>query len=451
MKFKKILTLILTAALATSILAGCKKEEKKEAEKPAWQNEKITLKYASWEDKEIVDAMLKAFTEKYPNITVEKDESINGNWTDALANAASAGKLPDAFIVENVPTAVQNEWLLDLREYWNKDKDAKSVYPNVAQTSVYNNKRFAVPTSQSIMGVFVNKTLLQKSNIPIPSYNWTFEQMIDIAKKVSNPSKNTYGLCGAWGNLSFDEHLPMINSDKVGYNTFDGAKMNFNAKDWIDGYNLKLELRRTGVEEKMTAAQKKEVFGDENAWPTMKGNVALSIDGSWNLGWLPKALQEANAGEMDFYPYPAGKAGQRMPVILDYAGVSATTKHPEAAYELLKWMTYGKDGWEKRLEVYKQLNKDVAAFPVADYKEVWDKIPAMLKTEGAKEAVKLLSKAVPDINKWVPGWREYNAWLDQEKIKDSFAEGKINPADKAKELEDKANEFIKKGFENLKK
>jgi len=421
-----------------------------DADIPSWQKEKITLRYASWEDANMERGMLEAFMEKYPNITVVKDESINWPWTDALANAASAGNLPDVFWVEQVPVGVENDWLLDLTPYWDADEETQAVYPGIAEMGVYNGKRLASPTFQFIMGVYVNKTLFEKFNVPLPSYNWTFDEMIDLAKKLSDPSQHYYGIDGPWGDLSFESYLPMINNESFGWNTFDGEKFNFTHPDWIEGYNLKLELRRLKVEENMTGEEKKQVFGDEGAWPTQKGHVAMSIDGSWNSTWLPGELAAAGLGELDFYPYPAGKAGQRVPVILDYIGVASTTKHPEAAYELMKWMSWGKDGWLKRLELNKELNIPVDKLPVANHPEVWSKLENELTMEGMKAAVKLLDKAVPDYGKTLPGLREYNAWVnDEQKITEKIWNGEISPADKAKELEDKINEFVSQAMARL--
>ncbi len=467
MSRRKIFSLFMVLSLVVTVLAACSggnnkpnegsgtnnqpsKEPAKVEEKPSWQTEKITLKYASWEDAKLEGEMLKAFMAKYPNITVEKDESINWPWTDALTAAASASKLPDVFWVESVPVGVENEWLLDLSSFWDQDEETKAIYPNIAKQAVYNGKRLASPTFQFIMGVFVNKTLLEKNNIPLPSYNWTITEMIDIAKKVSKPAEHIYGLSGPWGNLSFNEHWPMANDNALGYNTFDGEKFHFTNQQWIDGYNQKLEFRRLKIEERMTGEEKTKVFGDKGAWPLQKGHVALGIDGSWNMNSLPPEMEKSGAGTVDFYPYPAGTAGQKMPVVLDYIGVSSTTKHPEAAYELMKFMSWSKEGWLKRLELNKELNINIDKFPVADYPEVWEKLTGELKLDGAKAAISLLGDAVPDYNKVLPGWREFSAWAsDEQKIYEKFEKGELKPADKAQEMEDKANEFYSQATQRL--
>ncbi|WP_274365162.1 extracellular solute-binding protein [Paenibacillus thermotolerans] len=466
MKSNKVFLLFLVFALAFVMLAGCSggskgseseqpdttqttntdqpadDREEPAAEKPAWQTEPITLKFASWEDPNMEAAMMKAFMEKYPNITVVKDESINWPWTDALANAASAGTLPDVFWMENAAVAANNEWLLDMQPYWEADPETQTLFPNIAKQGVYNGKRLAHPTFQFLFGVFLNKTLFEKSNLPLPSYNWTIDEMLEAAKALAKPDEHIYGIAGAWGSLMFEEHFPMANDKSIGYNTWDGEKFHFTNQQWIDAYNTRLELRRLKVEEQMTGEEKKEVFGDEGAWPFMKGNVAMQIDGSWNLTWLPAEMEKAGAGQIDFYPYPAGAAGQRMPAVLDFIGISAGTEHPEAAYELMKFMSWSKEGWTKRLELYKELGIAVDKFPVADQPEIWDALGGMMPTEGVKAAFALMKDAVPDFNKALAGWSEYKQWEADQKIGEKIFNGELTPADAAKQMEDKANEIV---------
>lgn len=473
MKIKKIYALLLALVLIVSLGAGCSGGNKndpgtnsgtntppanneqsgnegKTEETPAWQTQEITLTFASWDDAEMENKMFQAFMEKYPNITVTKDETINiSNYTEALANAAAASKLPDVFWLNNVPVAVENDWVLDIAPYWNNDPEVAEIFPNIAANGAFGDKRFASPTFQFVMGVFLNKTLLEKNNIELPPYDWTIDQMLEIAGKISKPSEHIYGLSAPWGSLMFNEYWPFANNPSLGYNTFDGEKFHFTHPDWIEGYNKNLELRRLKVEDVMTGDEKAEVFGSKDASTFMEGHLAMSIDGSWNSAYLPVEMEKKGTGEVDFYPYPAGNDGQKMPVVLDFIGVSSTTKHPEAAYELMKWMTWGEDGWLKRLEFQKELGQDISKLPVAGYDSVWSQIEEQLKLDGFKAIIKLIDQAVPNFDKVLPGWNEFNGWANEQKIFERLNKGELSPADVAKELEDKANEFVSEAMAKL--
>ena len=150
---RKALLMLAVLFAFSALLIGCSKEpassdgDKAEGTKEgtkeetpvvdtSWQSEDITLTYASWEDAEVVDKMIEAFEEKYPNVTVEKDESINWPWTEALANAASAGDCPMYFPWRMYAVGVENEWLLDVSDFGMSTKTL-SWYIQILQKQVF--------------------------------------------------------------------------------------------------------------------------------------------------------------------------------------------------------------------------------------------------------------------------------------------------------------------------
>jgi hypothetical protein len=114
-------------------------------------------------------------------------------------------------------------------------------------------------------------------------------------------------------------------------------------------------------------------------------------------------------------------------------------------------MSFGEEGWKNRLEVLKDLGKSIDGngFPVSDYPDIWAEIPNMVELPGTVAALEILSDAVPDFNKWVPGWAEYHAWAAEQAIFESLNSGEVSAADKAKEMEDKANQLVQEAFSNL--
>jgi ABC-type glycerol-3-phosphate transport system substrate-binding protein len=131
--------------------------------------EEIVLSYADWGDAELNQILIDAFEAKYPNIEVELRLDITGSgaeFTGNLINAQAAGVLPDVFAIDNVPTGYYNGMLLDITEYWDNDPETDLVYPNIANTAVYNGERYAVPSFQFIKGIFINMTLFDSYNIP---------------------------------------------------------------------------------------------------------------------------------------------------------------------------------------------------------------------------------------------------------------------------------------------
>lgn len=410
-----------------------------------WRDEKITLTYASWADTELEEAMLQRFMEKYPNITVTKDASINWPWDETMAAAASAGTMPDVFYVFSIPNSIQNEWLLELNDLWDHDPDAALVYKDMGDTAVYNGIRYAAPSFMFAQGVWVNKTIFEDYNVDLPSYDWTLDDMIRLAREISDPYNHIYGMT----NNMFSEHWPAVMNHKYGWNTWDGEKFNFTDPLWVDAYNTHLEFQRLKIFEQMTPEEKREVLGDENAWPLLQGRVAMAIDMSWSLGGLAKDMANLGTGDMDFYPYPAGPEGNRTYVVLDYIGVSSVTEHPEAAFELMKWMSFGREGMLTRFEVIDELGKGLGGLPVADYPEIWDIFKERLPVPGFAAVIETLDNTFADVFKWLPGINEFHQWADADRIWVRLQEGEVNAADLAVEMEQRATQIVQDATKRL--
>ena len=376
--------------------------------------EEIVLSYADWGDAELNQLLINAFEAKYPNIQVDLRQDITGSgaeFTGNLINAQAAGVLPDVFAIDNVPTGYYNGMLLDITEYWNNDPETQLVYQNIAETGVFNGQRYAVPSFQFIKGIFVNMTLFDSYNIPLPDYDWTYTDFIDIAREIRQVGKTdyVYAIDPWYGSLDFETTFPMQDFAEVGYNTWDGTEFNFTSQAWIDAYNLKLQLMSENVVAAFTE-QEMDIIGD--VWPWYEGYIGMKIDGSWNL-WMVEQMLAEKSIEIGFWPYPGGAAGQFPPTILDYQVVSSQTEHPEEAYMLAKWMTFGREGWAVRLQAMRDRGDlMIDRFPVSDIPEIWADIEDFtFLIQGLQENVDLLPYGKPDTDKWLPGYKQFWEWV----------------------------------------
>ena len=407
----------------------------------------IVLSYADWGDAELNQILIDAFEAKYPNITVELRQDITGSgaeFTGNLLNAQAAGVLPDVFAIDNVPTGYYNGMLLDITEYWDNDPETDLVYPNIAATAIYNGSRYAVPSFQFIKGIFINMNIFDTYNIPLPDYDWTYTEFIDIAREIRQTGKNDYiyGIDPWYGSLDFETTFPMQDYAEVGYNTWDGERFNFTSQAWIDAYNLKLDLMAENVVAAFTEAEM-AILGD--IWPWYEGYIGLKIDGSWNL-WMVEQMWMDNGIELGFWPYPGGAAGQFPPTILDYQVVSSQTENPVEAYMLAKWMTFGREGWAVRLQAMQDRGDlMIDRFPVSDIPEIWEEIEFFTAfVEGLQENVDLLPYGKPDTDKWLPGYKQFWEWVGNEENDywNRINNGLVTPEVFAPEWEEQINQMI---------
>ncbi len=452
---KKIMLLIVAFSLSLT-LVGCGDDNGNDDEngnEDSNDDSKIVLSYADWGDSEMNQALIDSFEEKNLNIEVNLRQDITGTggeFTENLLNAQAAGVLPDVFAIDNVPTGYSNGMLLDISEYWDDDPDTEAIYPNIKDTAVYGDGRYAVPSFQFIKGVMLNINIFEEYNIPLPDKDWNYDEFVQIAKDIRTAGKSdiVYGIDPWYGSLDFEVLWPTQDFEDVGYNTWDGEQFNFTSDAWIEAFEEENELMAQDVVAGFTE-EEMEVLGD--VWPWQVGQIGMRVDATFNL-WMIEAMRNDYGIEVGFWPYPGGDAGQFPPTILDFQVVSSQTDHPEAAYELAKWMTFGKEGWMTRLDLMEERG-DVMLdrFPVADYPEVWDRTEIYMGyVEGLQDSVDLLEYSKPDVDKWLPGYKAFWEWVgnDQNDYWTKIEEGLISPASFAPEWEAKINELVEEGLEN---
>ena len=428
---------------------GTGNEEAEESGLPPMTTEKITLSYACWGlgekgETEAKDKQIAAFMEAYPNITVEFVTIDQPTWDEGLTTLAATGSLPDVFGVFSVTNAIMNQWALDVTEFAEMDPDVKEIYPSMLDISRIDGKLYSMPWVMFPQLVFVNKTLFEKYNEPLPSYDWTIDEFIDIATRISHPEDFNFGT----SNPIYNDYFPAMYSDTQSMRGWDGKNYAFD-QTWIDAMNLRYDFIDNGVCEWATPEQKLQWLGDEAAWPPGYGRSAMHWDWSWTIAVFEDAVKAQSGCEFLYYPQPKGPSGKQM-AIVDYSIISATTEHPREAWELQKWVTWGREACLNRMEGYQEAGVPVVSrMPVINNEEVWKAVSDYTDRKDIIETYKRLVDIVPNPGSVAPGWNEFNIWTDENTIWGKLDNREITPAEIADTLTEKANEFKEQWIANL--
>ena len=404
----------------------------------------ITLSYADWGNQELNQRMIDLFQAKYPHITVELRQDITGSgatFTGNLVTAAQAGLLPDVFATDNVPTIINAGLTLDIAQYWDADEDAQLVYDNIALAGVYNNRRFAVPSFQFLKGVLMNLDIFERANLQTvegeyridndgyPVKDWTYEEFVNVAKAIKNfdlvnTENLVVGMDTWYGSPDFQQVWPTMDDANTQYDTWDGSQFNYTSDSWIEAMQAKVDLHQL-TDGTTTRFSEEDYNLEENAelrtYMIQTGYAAMDIEGSWQFWVIKDAIDERDFN-LGFWPYPQGSAGLYPPTILDFQAVSSQTENPEEAYLLAKWMTFGRDGWDARLTLMEEdreafIEEGVTPdfldrFPVAAYPEIWTRVEALVDgIEGISEIFDRIEFSKPDLDKWLPGYKDFWAWV----------------------------------------
>ncbi|WP_417899024.1 extracellular solute-binding protein [Bacillus haimaensis] len=452
MKMLKSLVAISTSMM---LLIGCsndtsteKLEDKKE----------VTISYASWnlgteEERNLNRIMIEEFEAKYPHINVEIDETVvaSKQWNDGLAAAASANKMPDVFSLAQIPPGIANNWLLDLTEMAADDEDFAKIPEVVRESATYNEVLYALPAGQQLLGYYVNKDLFNQENLDVPENGFSIDEFEDAVRSVTNISKGQVGVNNP--NAIIDWY-PAAVSDTLGWYTYTEEGYHLDSNEFISGLNFAKKLVTNGYTyESLTDEQKSSFTGEHPGEVWTAGGMGLVWDGTWALA----SFEENLDFEYDFIGIPGG----RTVVANDYMGISKTTKHAEEAYLFTKWMTFGKEGYLKRIEVAVAEEKGLSGLPVTTDEEVLDAYFEIQDLPGLRIAYEKLDNGVIEPFKFVPGyvqsrWEaptgvavEDNPNANITTLLEAGVKGKVKIEDYISQINDLANQMHQEGKESI--
>jgi multiple sugar transport system substrate-binding protein len=390
---------------------------------PDWQEEEITLTYATWQytqpDMVTIDLlMIEAFAEKYPNINVEMKVVAEWyDWDTAFLGLLEANDLPDVFLIQRLGSFLPFNMLADISEMYENDPSTQHIFESVSGLGTYGGKRFAVPTFIYPTAWFVNLDLLDKASINKPGYDWTYAQMESIARSTTNLTSHEFGLSGCnFYSRVYPKVLKMQEDLVTGRSWYafgyDGERFNFDDPVMQTGANKYSESIQQGYcKPGFSPEELEEWYADPTFVPTYGGKVAIWPEATWSA----KDYFDSFTFNWDVYPGPGGVTGGNT----DIGGVSSLSQHKQAAYQLLKWMSFGEDGLLKRFEIYADVGQELFQqgnnfpYPIIDYgidgqgvNKVWEAIPYGGVAPGfvSPEFVEGLRNGAFWANKEVIGW-----------------------------------------------
>jgi multiple sugar transport system substrate-binding protein len=462
LKSKRLFSFLLVMLLSFSLaLAGCSGGEETSSntanndteedtnnessesteDDAANSDEPVTITYGTWMGDEELKPIIEAFEASHPNIKVEKEESVTWPWNEKLAAAAAAGKLPDVFWTFGVPTAMANGWLEDLTPYLEADDEysRENTFGNLIDTVNYEGHQYALPHALHAIGIFVNKDLFNKGNVPLPDASWTLDDMRRLAVKLTNYNEHQFGLQDPRG---YREALPSQFDNSLEWGTWDGEKYNFNSPAYTDAMNYVNTLwNEDKVSPNFYDEEERQKWYGKDKDPWTLGKIAMKYDATWGF----KGNHENNKFDWMMLPVPGVDGNGRTPLVADYMGISKNSEHKEAAFEFLKWLTYSKEGWIERKEAGASTN----SIPIVNDEEVWEAyLSAEWIPEGTEEIIKQIPNGTVDPLKWQPGYTEALGIIGE--MNKKLDSGEAKPSDIAAELDQKTNDTYRTAVEKMK-
>ncbi|MFF4959540.1 ABC transporter substrate-binding protein [Streptomyces sp. NPDC001222] len=334
---------LLTTACTGQSSSGANDDASKETTINFWHA------WSAPSETKAVNALVSGFEKAHPNIRV----NVVANMTDDKINQAlrSGGdKAPDvisSFTTNNVGKFCSSGALVDLNPFFKKSGiDPATTFPKpMNEYTRFDGNRCTVPLLGDAYGLYYNKTAFKKAGIAGAPKTWS--EFETDAKKLTIPEGDGYKQLGFMPDYHGWETTTEHYFAQFSPTYFDAQGKSNLAKDqaFTQGFTLQKKL----VDE-LGGFQKLEKYRSElgDEWgpkhPFHTGQVAMQLDGEWRLGMALDAGAKFDIGVAPL-PVPDDQASQygKGYITGTIAGIAATSKRQNAAWELVKYMTTDTD------------------------------------------------------------------------------------------------------------
>ena len=186
---KKLITVLISLAIMTSLFSGCGPKSTAPATStnvtPTTEApKKVTLKYVSWMTKGEDKPILKAFMDANPNITIQ-DEALDGvNYDKLIKTRILAGDAPDLMLLQwaQYPSFVKEGHLADVTDQSNMALLKTS--PGLDKVFTVGGKKYGFPinTNGGPLPIYYNKVYFDKLGVTPPKTLAEFYTLCDKIK-----------------------------------------------------------------------------------------------------------------------------------------------------------------------------------------------------------------------------------------------------------------------------
>lgn len=191
-----------------SLIAACGDQQSSSGPAPKGTKVSGTLSLAymgTADQQKVWNQLFALFQKKYPDVQLKAQANASNNWAqffDTISTQIAGGKIPDI-----VQVATEGQRLFASRglvepidAYLARDKDEledffNDIDPRLKEWSKLSSpdgKTYYLPGEFNTMCLWYNSEMFQKAGVDEPDDNWTWDDFLAIAKKLTKPG--VYGM-----------------------------------------------------------------------------------------------------------------------------------------------------------------------------------------------------------------------------------------------------------------
>jgi multiple sugar transport system substrate-binding protein len=305
--------------VGAAVLASCTTKTEEPTTAPEGptappEAEAIELDFLAWGDPadiEAWDKLSQNYMDANPNVTINVTTVAdpNANFYPKLQTMIAGGTPPDisSFQGWEWQTYADQGVLAEIDDYVAANPYYQNLYPegvnSLEVSTLRNGKRYLIPLQMGTMLMFYAKKFFDEAGIPYPTEEWTFDEFLDIAEKLTDTSGD-FKKFGLQANGSWFRDIGWIR--QTGLQEFDELVdpkiAQFNQPPIVDIIQIVASDVYHTLKISPTQA---DLEGGANTIET--GNVAMKYEGPWFFGRLnsPELRDEGKQVEFDVVLMPS--------------------------------------------------------------------------------------------------------------------------------------------------
>jgi multiple sugar transport system substrate-binding protein len=321
--------------------------------------EPVTVKVHDWSSpdrQEYWDQVIRAFNDSHPCIKAETVKLPDDR--AVRLNELATDTAPDlvGFDSSDLPRAAGMGYLSDLSPLMAKDNfdPSKEFFDSVYKTGFVNGIPVAIAKDYSVSAFYANTDLLAKAGITVPKEGWTYDEYLKMAQQLTVDAKGNNATSpdfdpqnvAVWGTSS-----PFNGGDTGWWRGFQSFLYSWGAhtisadgKTTTDYINSDKALTAWNwyrdLIYKYHVAPSISFMGASGVGnDTLFSDSKLAVSGSFWGPWYPDTFNTTPNLKWAAIPLPTGPGGHHAAIMWMGWGINSKTRHPDQAWQLLKWLT----------------------------------------------------------------------------------------------------------------
>lgn len=292
----------------------------------------VELTYTIWDSRQEpgLRAIADDFEVENPNISIQIQVVGWDEYWTMLEAGATGGSLPDVFWMHanEIYKYGANDMLLNLDDYIEADGVDMSKHPEEL-VELYNieGHQYAMPKDQDTVGLWYNKALFDEAGIDYPDETWTWDDLLEAGRALTNEEEGQYGLAMKLSNQEGFYNFIYQNGGTV---LNEDGTSGIASPESIEALDFYFNFVREGLSPTLYS-------DDEVIQLLQSGKGAMGYFGSWLVGLFQDNEYLKENFAVAVLP---SKDGNRTGVFNGLGNaIGSNTEHPEEAWKFVNYLS----------------------------------------------------------------------------------------------------------------